>query len=829
MFRSPRRLVWAVMALACLASSSFAQSRPLQVDDIVTLEGFGRASIAPDGAWAVYEKRGAYDTTPRFDFGGRSTWAITDLWLVDLTRPAALPERLLPNEPVGLLRGAWSPSGTRMLVYSFRDARLQIGIVTLADRSVEWTGLTPEIPLTGAAAEWISDDEIALTVRPDGSLPAILRYYGGSQARATQAWERTALGREPSRTVVETQGGVATAESPDAVQALIVLDLRTGGRRTLAEGRIADFAVSPDARRLAVILGEERMAIRPDSIVQAEGSTRQRLAIINLVDDAVARPMDAFDVAPHLLRWSSDSSSLLVWARQDGTDWTDGRLMHVDQAGAAMVPLDGLTPGGGADILRGVRAEWLGGTPVVYARPKDGERFDWYALAAGERPAPLTGELTSVPSQIAAVAGDAIFLVADGGVWTVGSKGLQRVGPPDLLARKVEISDIEKPFRLKVNDAPRQNWVAMLGPEGESLVLTGAGAVRRVGPGDGEGTRVVAVSSETALVLDRVELVETLRLRTPTGVYDLDRVNAGLADVTLVKPVAVDHLDARGRPTRSWLFLPPVSGSETMKGLVVQVYPGSVDAGDWSGPQTLTYGLRAVVMAGAGYAVLTPSIPIGDEGTTAIDFLVRSVDAAVDATLAAHPDLPRNRIAIQGHSFGGYAALAVATRSARYQSYIASSGMSDWFGEWGEFIPATRLMPEDGMMMMNQQGYVEVGQGELAEPPWANPEAYIEHSPYLAADRITAPVMLITADRDFIPMSQSERMFSALYRQGRTARLVTYWGEHHHVLSPANLRDLYGQVFDWLDRTLPGSPIIRLEAADVVPMPGPSPQTPQPQ
>ena len=81
-----------------------------------------------------------------------------------------------------------------MLVYSFRDARLQIGIVTLADRSVEWTGLTPEIPLAGAAAEWISDDEIALTVRPDGSLPAILRYYGGSQARATQAWERTALG-----------------------------------------------------------------------------------------------------------------------------------------------------------------------------------------------------------------------------------------------------------------------------------------------------------------------------------------------------------------------------------------------------------------------------------------------------------------------------------------------------------------------------------------------------------------------------------------------------------------------------------------------------------
>lgn len=828
MIRSLCRLVLAVLALAWGASSSFAQSRPIQVDDIVTLEGFGRASIAPDGAWAVYEKRGAYDTAPRFDFGGRSTWAITDLWLVDLKRPAAPPRRLLPNEPVGLLRGAWSPSGTRLLVYSFRDARLQIGIVTLADRSVWWTGLTPELPLTGAAAEWISDDEIALTVRPDGSLPAILRYYGGSQIRATEVWARTALGQEPSRTVVEARGGVATTEAPEPSQALIALDLRTGRSRTLVQGRIVDFAVSPNAREIAVILGGEPMAVRPGSIVQAESPTRQRLAIVDLADGAVARPMDTLDVAPHLLRWAGDSSGLLLWARPDGADWVDGDLLRVDRNGAVAAPLDGLTPGAGADIMRGVRADWLGQTPVVYARPRDGERFDWYALAPGENSVPLTGALASVPSRIAAVTRDALHLFADGGVWTVDPTGLRRQGRSDLSVREVEISDIEKPFRLKVNDAPRRDWVSALGPDGESLVLTGLGATRRIGPGEGEETRVVAASSEASLVLDRAGLVETLRLRTPLGVYDLDRVNTRLADVALTNPVPVDHLDAFGRTTRSWLFLPPGSGSEPTRGLVVQVYPGSVDTGAWSDPQTLTYGLRAVVMAGAGYAVLTPSIPIDEPGTTDIDFYVRSVDAAVDAALAAYPQLPRDRIAIQGHSFGGYVALAIATRSSRYRSYVASSGMSDWFGEWGEFIPATRFMPEDGFMMMNQQGYVEVGQGGLAERPWVNPQAYLDHSPYLAADRITQPVLLITADRDFIPMSQSERMFSALYRQGGTSRLVTYWGEHHHVLSPANMRDLYSQVFDWLDRTMPPPGAVRLEEAGVAPRPGPSPRTPQP-
>ena len=33
-------------------------------------------------------------------------------------------------------------------------------------------------------------------------------------------------------------------------------------------------------------------------------------------------------------------------------------------------------------------------------------------------------------------------------------------------------------------------------------------------------------------------------------------------------------------------------------------------------------------------------------------------------------------------------------------------------------------------------------------------------------------------------------------------RLVTYWGEEHFNWSPANIRDLYGQIFDWLETTL---------------------------
>ena len=128
-------------------------------------------------------------------------------------------------------------------------------------------------------------------------------------------------------------------------------------------------------------------------------------------------------------------------------------------------------------------------------------------------------------------------------------------------------------------------------------------------------------------------------------------------------------------------------------------------------------------------------------------------------------------------------------------------------------------------MMRNQQGWLETGQGGLNGPPWNDIQGYVDSSPYLAADRISAPVMMITADRDFVPMSQAELMFSARYRLGGKARLVTYWGEDHAVWSPANIRDLYEQIFDWLDDTLAAQSGVRPDAQDALPTSAPSLQT----
>lgn len=797
-------LIWksalgAAMAVACLVSTAAAQDpparRPLAVADITALEAFGRGSISPDGRWAVYEKRGRYDALPRFDWAQRSAWAGMELWRVDLTDSGAAPERLFAGEGPGLMQVAWSPSGERLLIHRFQDGRFEFGLATMEGPAVRWTGLTPEIPTAGATAAWVSDDAVLVMTRPDGSLPQVMRYYSGVQDRTTKAWERTSLGREPSRTVVETLGGVAGTEAAEPRQALVLIDLSGEGTRTLVTGGIIDFSLSPDRRRLAVVSEGEPIPMASGPILQAEADRRRRVSIVSLADGAVARPAQGLDIAPHLLRWSADSSAVLVWARADEAAWDAGGLAQVTSDGATLVDSGGLSVGTPAEIRRGVRADWLGDRPVLRARRGDGP-VDWFLLEESGPSRSITGAASPAPASLAAVTDDAIRFFADGGLWVADEAGTRRVTATGEGVREAGAGDAEAAFRLRSNEAPRRDWVAALGAAGESLVIGVDGTTAL--PGRAEDPRSLAVSATAALVLTRSGLVETLQLRTADGERPIDTVNGRLADVGLPRPQPIDHRDGLGRPTRSWLFLGEGRDVSDVAGLIVQPYPGATESGFWSSPLTLTYGIRAEVLAGAGFAVLSPSMPADAAAPPTAAFRSLSIDLAVDAALEAFPALAADRIAVVGHSFGGLAALEIAARSSRYRAIVASSPPTDVFGFWGEFDVATRIQPEDGVRMRNQQGWVEAGQAGLGEPPWRDPGAYQAFSPWLSADRITAPVLLLTADLDYVPVSQSERVFSVLHRQGRRARIVSYWGEHHALWSPANIQDRYREIIDWV-------------------------------
>jgi dipeptidyl aminopeptidase/acylaminoacyl peptidase len=155
-----------------------------------------------------------------------------------------------------------------------------------------------------------------------------------------------------------------------------------------------------------------------------------------------------------------------------------------------------------------------------------------------------------------------------------------------------------------------------------------------------------------------------------------------------------------------------------------------------------------------------------------------------------------------GYSFGGYTVMTALTQTDRFRAAVALSGISDLAALWGGLSPFSSIEPEGGYTPNWRSGGVESTQTRLGRPPWEVPDRYLRNSPLYAADRINTPLMLIHGAQDQIPLSQSEAMYAALFRQGKDALLVTYFGELHSPTSPGDVRDLYARLFAFLDEHL---------------------------
>ena len=100
----------------------------------------------------------------------------------------------------------------------------------------------------------------------------------------------------------------------------------------------------------------------------------------------------------------------------------------------------------------------------------------------------------------------------------------------------------------------------------------------------------------------------------------------------------------------------------------------------------------------------------------------------------------------------------------------------------------------------------------MGGPPYEDHARYWRNSPIAHVEKVETPLLLIHGefDKRGAP-AQAELVFNALYRQGKTARLLRYWGESHSLAqSPANVRDVLAQTLDWFDRHL-GAPADRAD------------------
>jgi dipeptidyl aminopeptidase/acylaminoacyl peptidase len=249
----------------------------------------------------------------------------------------------------------------------------------------------------------------------------------------------------------------------------------------------------------------------------------------------------------------------------------------------------------------------------------------------------------------------------------------------------------------------------------------------------------------------------------------------------------------------SCVLLPPDRDDRPLP-LIVEVYPDVGPSCNNGAPKiTFANPVSEYLWAGRGYAYTRLTMPreLIRTAQGPIAGMDELVDSGVEA-LAREGLIDPDRVALFGLSQGGISALYTAAHSDRFKAVIAINSWADLFSQY--FGPNGIYSYAYGQDFGDFARYDSIVGSDfgIGRTPFDDPEVYYRNSPVFLAPQIEAPVMLIHSDMDSFSMSQFDEMYGALTRAGKDARYVRYWGEGHVPSSPANIRDMWQRIDDFL-------------------------------
>jgi dipeptidyl aminopeptidase/acylaminoacyl peptidase len=175
--------------------------------------------------------------------------------------------------------------------------------------------------------------------------------------------------------------------------------------------------------------------------------------------------------------------------------------------------------------------------------------------------------------------------------------------------------------------------------------------------------------------------------------------------------------------------------------------------------------------------------------------LLSGVLPAIEAAIALGIADPE-KLFLMGQSFGGYAVYGLISQTNRFKAAVSLAGLANLVSLYGTFDSRLRYQ-NNAHEDFFQATLIESAQVPMGNPPWKDLGRYLRNSPIFAVDRVQTPLMIIQGDMDYVPIQQGEEFFTSLYRQGKRAEFVRYWGEGHVLSSPANIKDMWERIFAW--------------------------------
>lgn len=199
-----------------------------------------------------------------------------------------------------------------------------------------------------------------------------------------------------------------------------------------------------------------------------------------------------------------------------------------------------------------------------------------------------------------------------------------------------------------------------------------------------------------------------------------------------------------------------------------------------------------------GYFVLMPDIvyEAGRPGPSALDAVEHALDAAI---ATGHVDA--ERMGLIGHSWGGYQAAYLPTRTHRFAASVAGAAITD-------FISFPGTVHWSGGL--EEFGHWETGQARMARPPWEDLEGHLESSPLNFVQDLETPVLVMHGDDDgVVDFRQGLQYYNYARRAGKPVVMLMYPGAGHGLSEEKQQVDYHRRILEWFGHYLKGDPPAR--------------------
>jgi dipeptidyl aminopeptidase/acylaminoacyl peptidase len=258
-----------------------------------------------------------------------------------------------------------------------------------------------------------------------------------------------------------------------------------------------------------------------------------------------------------------------------------------------------------------------------------------------------------------------------------------------------------------------------------------------------------------------------------------------------VKKQLVKYEREDGVPLSATLYLPADYVEGTKLPLLVWAYPVEFNDAKTAGQVTASPsrftrigGSSHLTMLTQGYAIMDgATMPvIGDPETmndTFIEQIVGAAQAAIDKAVEMGV-ADGKHVGVGGHSYGAFMTANLLAHSDLFQAGVARSGAYN------------RTLTPFGFQSERR-------------PLWEAKSVYFGISPFLHADKIKEPMLMIHGEKDnnsgTFPM-QSRRMYQAIKGNGGNVRLVMLPEESHGYRALESVLHVQAEMIEWFDRFL---------------------------